>query len=216
MKQSEETDKIFPAFIKAQSAMGGAVKDKNNPFFKTTYADLGSVIKAIKEAMTENGLGVTQQPCMGETKVFEQNGEIKMYCTVGVTTRVIHESGQWMEDTLLLPSLKVDPQAAGSAITYARRYALASVFNVPVADDDANAAVFVTKPDGLEGERTDLHRHLDNNDFYSAAELWLHTEQADRPKVFTKLPNDIKAKMQSEHFKKAVAEVQENAKGGEE
>jgi len=108
--------------------MGGAVKDSANPFFKSSYADLTSVIKAIKQPFADNGLSYTQFP------VSNENG-------VGVSTRLMHISGQWLEMDYTLPTVKKDPQASGSAISYARRYALQSIAGIPTAEDDAESAM---------------------------------------------------------------------------
>lgn len=128
MNQSESIVKLSAAFAKAQSEMSGAVKDSANPFYKSKYADLVSVIKAIKEPFANHGLSYTQFPITGD------NG-------IGVTTRLIHESGEWLESTFTLPMTKLDPQAAGSAITYARRYALQAMAGIPAVDDDAEMAM---------------------------------------------------------------------------
>ena len=128
MKSSEMTDKIATALCNAQAQMGGAVKDSANPFFKSSYADLTAVIKAIKQPFSDNGISYTQFP------VNTDSG-------VGVVTRLMHISGQWLEQEYVLPIVKRDPQAAGSAITYARRYALQSIAGIPTADDDAESAM---------------------------------------------------------------------------
>ena len=128
MNSSEKINELATALCKAQAAMGGAVKDSANPFFKSSYADLTSVIKAIKQPFADNDLSYTQFP------VSDENG-------IGVVTRLMHNSGQWMELGYTLPIVKSDPQAAGSAITYARRYALQSMAGIPTADDDAESAV---------------------------------------------------------------------------
>ena len=128
MNSSEKINELATALCKAQAAMGGAVKDSANPFFKSSYADLTSVIKAIKQPFADNDLSYTQFP------VSDENG-------IGVVTRLMHNSGQWMELGYTLPIVKRDPQAAGSAITYARRYALQSMAGIPTADDDAESAV---------------------------------------------------------------------------
>lgn len=127
MEKSESIKEIATALNKAQNEMGGAVKDAKNPFFKSKYADLGSVVKAIKEPFANNGLSYSQFP-------------VYLEGLVGVETILMHISGEWMSNTLLLPITKKDPQAAGSAITYARRYALQSVAGVPAEDDDGNTA----------------------------------------------------------------------------
>lgn len=141
MKSSEEINELATALHQAQSQMGGAVKDSSNPFFKSSYADLTSVIKAIKQPFADNGLSYTQFP------VSNDNG-------VGVATRLMHNSGQWLQMCYTLPIVKADPQAAGSAITYARRYALQSIAGIPTADDDAEAAM-------LRGEKSEQEKYED-------------------------------------------------------
>ena len=136
MNQSESIAKLSAALVKAQAEMSGAVKDSANPFFKSRYADLESVIKAIKEPFAKHGLAYTQFPITSDAGI-------------GVTTRLIHESGEWLECGFFLPLTKLDPQAAGSAITYARRYALQAMAGIPAVDDDAEMAMGRTqKPVG--------------------------------------------------------------------
>lgn len=132
MQQSETIIKLAQALAKAQAEMGGAVKESNNPFFKSSYADLTSVIKAIKEPFANNGLAYVQFPINGEH-------------SMGVVTRIMHESGEWLESQYLLPLTKNDPQAAGSAITYARRYSLQSMAGIPAVDDDGEMAMVRSK-----------------------------------------------------------------------
>jgi len=128
MKSSESINELASALCAAQSQMGGAVKDSANPFFKSSYADLTSVIKAIKQPFSDNGLSYTQFP------VTDENG-------MGVCTRLMHVSGQWLEDQFILPMVKRDPQAASSSLTYARRVSLSSIAGIPTADDDAESAM---------------------------------------------------------------------------
>ena len=128
MKSSESINELATALCAAQSQMGGAVKDSANPFFKSSYADLTSVIKAIKQPFADNGLSYTQFP------VNDDSG-------VGVSTRLMHISGQWLEMEYTLPTVKKDPQASGSCISYARRYALQSIAGIPTAEDDAESAM---------------------------------------------------------------------------
>ena len=143
MKKSEQVDKLAAALCKAQAEMGGAVKDAKNPFFKSSYADLTSVIKAIKEPFANNGLSYSQFP------VTSEGGG-----GVGVVTVLLHSSGQWIESEFYLPLAKKDPQGGGSAITYARRYALQAMAGIPTADDDAEAAMMRGKP--VEKSREEL------------------------------------------------------------
>ena len=127
MNKSESIKELATALNKAQDAMGGAVKDAKNPFFKSSYANLSSVVEAIKQPFADNGLSYSQFP-------LTEDG------LAGVETILMHISGEWIESKLLLPTTKKDPQAAGSAITYARRYALQSLAGIPSEDDDGNMA----------------------------------------------------------------------------
>ena len=127
MNKSESIKSLAAALNKAQAAMGGASKDAKNPFFKSNYADLGSVVAAIKEPFASNGLSYTQFP-------IEDGGRI------GVETILMHESGEWMANSFTVNLTKQDAQGAGSAITYARRYALQAIAGIPSEDDDGNAA----------------------------------------------------------------------------
>jgi hypothetical protein len=108
--------------------MKSAIKDRANPFFKSSYADLSSVWDACKGELAANGLAISQHP------TTDANGNVE------VETVLIHSSGQWMSSTLAMKPVKNDPQAFGSAITYARRYALAAVVGVVTDDDDGNHA----------------------------------------------------------------------------
>jgi len=135
MNKSENINELAAALSRAQNEMGGAVKDSKNPFFKSNYADLTSVIKTIKQPFVNNGLSYAQFP------VNSSGGN-----GVGVKTILMHLSGQWIEEEFYLPLAKQDPQAAGSAITYARRYSLAALAGVPSVDDDSEASMMRGKP----------------------------------------------------------------------
>lgn len=129
MKTSDTITKIADALVKAQAAMKPAIKDSRNPHFNSRYADLASVWDAIREPLTTNGLSVIQM--VGSNELEKTT----------LTTRVTHVSGEWIESTWQIPVGKQDPQGLGSAISYARRYALASAIGVVQEDDDGNAAM---------------------------------------------------------------------------
>ena len=139
MKQSESITDLATALCLAQAEMGGAIKDSNNPFFKSSYADLTSVIKVIKEPFAKYGLSFVQLP------VTSAGGN-----GVGVSTMLMHKSGQWLQGEYLLPMDKVTPQGAGAAITYARRYALQSLVGIPSVDDDGELAMYRNEPAPVE------------------------------------------------------------------
>jgi len=128
MKTSNEINEIAKALCLAQSAMTGAKKDSKNPFFKSNYSDLASVMEAISLPFAANGLCFVQAAEASEQRV-------------SVTTRIIHTSGQWLEATTELPPTKADAQGWGSAITYAKRYGLQALCGVPSVDDDGQEAV---------------------------------------------------------------------------
>ena len=130
MNKSENLNELATALCKAQNEMGGAVKDAKNPFFKSSYADLTSVIKAIKEPFNKNGLSYSQFP------VTSEGGK-----GIGVKTILMHTSGQFIESEFYLPLTKFDAQSGGSCLTYARRYSLLAMAGCPSADDDAEAAM---------------------------------------------------------------------------
>ena len=124
MKTSESILKIAPALLKAQKKIGSAVKDSVNPFFKSKYADLGSVMEACKDALNENGITVLQP--VGEG-ILE--------------TVLLHESGEYISESMRIVSKSDNnPQEQGSAITYARRYSLQSLVFIPAEDDDGNGS----------------------------------------------------------------------------
>jgi len=132
MTTSDTLNELATALAKAQGTIKGAIKDADNPFFKSRYADLASVWDACRGALAANGLSIVQAP---RASAFEGGWVIE------VETRLLHSSGQWMADSLSLPVGKPDAQGVGSALTYARRYALASFVGVAPEDDDGNAAV---------------------------------------------------------------------------
>jgi len=129
MKTSEAIDQIATALAVAQSKMKPAVKDSTNPHFKSKYADLTSVWESCREGLTANHVATVQNVETVDGRVL-------------VTTRLIHKSGQWIEfGPLSVPMQKVDAHGVGSAVSYARRYALSAAVGVVTDDDDGNAAV---------------------------------------------------------------------------
>lgn len=128
MRRSESIIKIAPALLEAQKNIGAAKKGATNPFFHSSYADLGSVMEACKEALNEQGISILQPISSDEQGVY-------------VETILLHESGEYITDLMRI-SVKSenDPQAQGSAITYARRYSLQSMVFIPAEDDDAEKA----------------------------------------------------------------------------
>lgn len=127
VRRSASIAALAAAMAKAQGAISGASKDKTNPHFKSAYADLASVWDACREPLAANGIAVFQLPVADGGRVT-------------LTTLITHASGEWIENTLTMAAGQTTPQAIGSCITYARRYALSSIVGVAPEDDDGNAA----------------------------------------------------------------------------
>lgn len=152
MKTSESIIKITPAFLKAQQKIESVIKDATNPYFKSKYADLTSVIDACKTQLNANDIAILQ-PIDG----------------MSVETILVHTSGEWFSSsTPIVCKAQNDPQALGSAITYAKRYGLQSMVLLPAEDDDGQTASRSSTPAKTEKERGDA---LDDVD-------WLNKQDA--------------------------------------
>ena len=131
MKSSASIATLAPALVAALAEIGGVSKGKTNPHFKSKYATLESVIEASKGILANHGIALMQFP-----SAF--NGG-----AMSLDTILLHESGEWLsgEEAFGVATGKQDPQAVGSALTYARRYAQMAVLNMPALDDDGEAAM---------------------------------------------------------------------------
>jgi hypothetical protein len=127
IQMSEDIAKLSAALCSAQCEVENATKNAVNPHFKNQYADLPAVLEAVRPVLNKHGLAVVQHPG------FEDG-----VCTL--TTMLIHKSGEWIQSESASPISKQDPQGIGSAVTYLRRYSLASLMAIGQADDDGNAA----------------------------------------------------------------------------
>jgi hypothetical protein len=167
MRNSESLANISPALVKAINAIEGVKKGAANPFFKSKYANLESVIEAAHDALSANGLAVMQGP-----------GPMDGNC-ITLTTRLVHESGEWIETDFSLPAGKMDPQAAGSAITYARRYSLMAMLNMPAVDDDGEASMPRTTKPG-EPKNPNVSVTPEGPDFWGAEGSGMSAYQAKK------------------------------------
>lgn len=120
---THDLGELFAALAKAQAVMTDAKTDSKNPFFKSKYADLSSVVKASRKPLTENGLAVTQF-------IREKEG------TPFLFTRLGHISGQWIDSFIRIQPPKEDIQTLGSYLTYLRRYSYAAIVGVVASDED--------------------------------------------------------------------------------
>ncbi len=123
LMQSEQIDLLAAALVKAQAAMKPASMNSYNPHFKSKYADLASVIEAIRKPLTDNGLSFTQT-----MQVSKDDGFF-------LATMLMHTSGQCLWSEYPLPA-NATPQQMGSALTYARRYSLSAITGTAADEDD--------------------------------------------------------------------------------
>jgi len=134
MPQSESISELVAALAAAQTEFGKVLKDSENPYFKSHYADMASVIRATQPALAKNGLVVIQFPVASSAEN-----------QAGVKTTLAHRSGQFVTEEYMFPANdkagNLTAQTVGSAITYARRYAYQAAVGVAGEDDDGNAAV---------------------------------------------------------------------------
>jgi len=130
MNKSESIKGLAEALAAAQAEMPAAQMNATNPFLKNRFADLGSVISTAQPILKKHGLAISQFP-------VSANGE------VGITTILMHASGEWIETTISLPLAdekgKSLAQVAGSIITYLRRYSFSAVLNM-YADEDIDGS----------------------------------------------------------------------------
>lgn len=124
MNKSDSIKELATALIAFQKEVGGVTKDGTNPHFRSKFATLDNVIATIKAPLIKNGLTFSQFP----------DG-------AGLTTIIMHKSGEWISSTSDLFLDKETPQGQGSAYTYGRRYALAAALGLATeVDDDGNEA----------------------------------------------------------------------------
>lgn len=148
IQKSESIKELAAALAKTQSKIFGAAKSETNPFFKSNYADLASVWEAIRQPMTDNGISVSQLTDTENEHTY-------------VTTILMHSSGEWLASTLRVANQKNDAQSIGSAITYARRYSLASMLCVPQIDDDGEATMHREDPKPSKKDANELLRTIE-------------------------------------------------------
>ena len=125
MQKSESIKNMAEALVTFHVKVDKISKDAANPFFKSKYASLSNILDAINTPLNESGLSFVQFPTGDH----------------GLTTILMHTSGEYLQAEYTMRPTKDDPQGLGSAITYQRRYALSSILGLNIDDDDdANAA----------------------------------------------------------------------------
>lgn len=199
--------KLADALSKAQRAMRAASKDRTNPHFRSKYADLASVMDAVREPLTDNGLAFVQ-------RVTSDSEGVK------VITTLMHSSGEYISDECWLPVPKKDPQGYGSAITYARRYSLSAMVGVAADDDDdGNTAarpatppapsVKKAEPAPFTGHMSQLSEIDPAIDYFTAIENASSKEELDKlvPEIKKLSDKDVVSRVRKAFVERTAALV---------
>jgi hypothetical protein len=141
--------------VAAIGELSNVAKTASNPYFKSKYAPLDAIVDATRPILAKHGLAIQQQPLFSDG-------------AAGVETIIIHKSGFETSSILLLPLKDQSPQGVGSAITYARRYALAAVLGLATEeDDDGNVGTGLSKDErikaNIESSRPAVAKAMDKN-----------------------------------------------------
>ena len=182
---SSEIASLAKAMAKAFGEIESAKKDKQNPHFKSWYADLSAVVEAIKPSLKANGLWFSQ---------ISHN----IPDHAAIETIIIHESGETMSTGIVaVPVSRGDAQGYGSALTYARRYSLSAAFGVSTEDDDGNAATKASPNKTIHPKRPALEVAFKAvKDMDALKALWANLSQEDRD-IAADLASQAKQKFQS-------------------
>ncbi len=135
MKTSESLANIGIALAKAQGELKAVVKDATNPHFRNTYASLDTILETVRPTLAKHGLSLVQG---GTAPHADENGVVRSFV---VETMLLHSSGEYIVNACVMPLAKADPQGAGGAMTYGRRYGVSALLALATdEDDDANGA----------------------------------------------------------------------------
>ncbi len=187
MRMSESVKEITVALIAAQKEIVPVKRDKTNPFFKSSYVGLDTVLPEALRILNGHDLALIQ------TVGGAEGGGTTL------STTILHSSGEWISDTQPLLLSKEDPQGQGSAITYARRYGLMSALGIVAEDDDdANRTVAApparTAPRKAAPKRADAAPPVDAYE-RKAREL----EAGERKAAAPKAARDIERSTEPQH-----------------
>lgn len=176
MQTSEKLEQLPKALLEFHKKVGKIIKSDNNPFFKSKYASLATILDVITEPLTDCGLIIIQFP----TGLYQ------------LTTRLQHISGEYMESTYEMQPVKHSPQDAGSVITYQRRYAIGAILNLNIdEDDDGNKA---SQGDKLDKNVIDLIAKADS--VQELEKVFLNNKNLHKNNEFLKLVKEKKEFLQ--------------------
>lgn len=149
MSKSESIKELTGALAKAQIAFK-PIKRTERVGYDTTkgrkqynYAPLNEVIEATKQALSDNGLAITQS-----TKLVEGNTVLE--------TLLSHSSGEWLSGELYVGKQDQPPQSEGSSLTYKRRYGMSAMLCIASEDDDDAEAAMKPTPRLISKPKADI------------------------------------------------------------
>ncbi len=211
--QSPEIKDLVAALSKAQGAYPSIGADRENPYFKSNYADLDMILKAVRPMLTENGLSLTQ-----DTR-FSADGSTILH------TRIYHATGQWVETRARILPVKNTPQEYGSCLTYNKRYSAMALLGVTVAkdptDDDAEVAMVHAREIIAKGPSVKYNPKDQSHDTVSKEQIEeLEYELVDAPDlaemVLDKLQIQSLADMPKSKYMVSLQRIREikNMRGG--
>ena len=126
--KSETIGTLAKALAKVQGSLKPAIKASENPFFRSSYADLPAIYEACRALLSANDIAVIQAPMIADAE------------HIFLETILAHSSGEWISGIYPIKPVKPDPQSMGSAFTYARRYSLAAMVGIVAAEEDDDGA----------------------------------------------------------------------------
>ena len=146
LDMSRETGDLFENLFKAKKELGAVTKKSDNPFFKSSYADLNQHLETVEPVLKKFGMMLLQPPGANSSGNY-------------VHTMIVHvESGQWINSTIKIPNSITDSQKIGAAITYFRRFAINSMLSLRSVDDDGNSL------GGKKKNKEKFNKKRSNND----------------------------------------------------
>lgn len=123
MYHSKNIEKVATAFAKAQSRFRSVGYNRENPYFKSKFADLDAILRHVRPSLAENGLTFYQF-----TKLSDKGPTV-------LHSRILHSSGQWIETRARIVPPKNDQQSYGSTLSYQKRYAAMTILGITASDD---------------------------------------------------------------------------------
>jgi len=138
---------IYEKLFKLQGKLSPLIKNKDNPFFKSKYADINQILNMIKPLLQENKILLMQNP-------VETDGN-----KISIETVLVDiEDNTRAASVISLPYGTQDPQKGASSITYARRYAIVCMLCLQAVDDDGEGHKKKTEPKKTEPKKTAIER----------------------------------------------------------